>query len=61
MEKLAAGFDKTASGLRYQFIQKGNGKQAENGKTVSVHYQGSLENGKVFDSSYTRKNQLNSL
>lgn len=58
MEKLAAGFDQTASGLRYQFIQKGNGKQAENGKTVSVHYQGSLENGKVFDSSYTRKKPI---
>jgi peptidyl-prolyl cis-trans isomerase A (cyclophilin A) len=55
MEKLAAGFDKTDSGLRYQFIQKGNGKKAEAGKTVSVHYSGSLENGKVFDSSYARK------
>jgi len=43
-------------------IQKGNGKKAENGKTVSVHYSGSLENGKVFDSSYTRKkNQSNFL
>ena len=59
MEKLAAGFDKTESGLRYKMIQKGNGKQAESGKTVSVHYEGSLENGKVFDSSYPRKNQLN--
>lgn len=58
MEKLAAGFDKTDSGLRYQFIQRGNGKQAENGKTVSVHYQGSLENGKVFDSSYARKKPI---
>lgn len=58
MEKLAAGFDKTESGLRYKMIQKGNGKQAENGKTVSVHYEGSLENGKVFDSSYTRKKPI---
>jgi peptidyl-prolyl cis-trans isomerase A (cyclophilin A) len=24
-------------------------------KTVAVHYEGSLENGKVFDSSYPRK------
>lgn len=55
MEKLAAGFEKTESGLRYQFIQRGNGKKAENNKTVSVHYEGSLENGKVFDSSYKRK------
>ena len=58
MEKLAAGFDKTESGLRYKMIQKGNGKKAENGKTVSVHYEGSLENGKVFDSSYTRKKPI---
>lgn len=55
MEKLAAGFQKTESGLRYQIIQKGNGKKAEKNKTVSVHYEGSLENGKVFDSSYKRK------
>ncbi|MBS7788243.1 peptidylprolyl isomerase [Flavobacterium sp. CYK-55] len=58
MEKLAAGFDKTESGLRYKMIQKGNGKQAEKGKTVSVHYSGSLENGRVFDSSYARKKPI---
>ncbi|MBA4276170.1 peptidylprolyl isomerase [Flavobacterium sp.] len=58
MEKLAAGFEKTESGLRYQFIQKGDGKQAQAGKTVSVHYEGSLENGKVFDSSYPRKKPI---
>jgi peptidyl-prolyl cis-trans isomerase A (cyclophilin A) len=58
MEKLAAGFEKTESGLRYQFIQKGDGKKAESGKTVAVHYEGSLENGKVFDSSYPRKKPI---
>ena len=58
MEKLAAGFEKTESGLRYKMIQKGSGKKAENGKTVSVHYEGSLPNGKVFDSSYKRKNPI---
>ena len=58
MEKLAAGFEKTESGLRYQYIQRGDGKQAEAGKTVSVHYEGSLENGKVFDSSYARKKPI---
>ncbi len=58
MEKLAAGFDKTESGLRYKMIQIGSGKQAESGKTVSVHYEGSLENGKVFDSSYPRKKPI---
>jgi FKBP-type peptidyl-prolyl cis-trans isomerase len=58
MEKLAAGFSKTESGLRYQIIQKGSGKQAEKGKKVSVHYQGALENGQVFDSSYKRKQPI---
>ncbi|HEX8269071.1 MAG TPA: peptidylprolyl isomerase [Flavobacterium sp.] len=58
IEQLAAGFEKTESGLRYKFIQKGNGKKAENGRTVAVHYSGSLENGKVFDSSYTRKKPI---
>lgn len=58
MEKIAAGFDKTVSGLRYKIIQKGDGKKAEKGKKVSVHYKGSLENGQVFDSSYTRKQPI---
>jgi peptidyl-prolyl cis-trans isomerase A (cyclophilin A) len=58
MEKLAAGFEKTESGLRYQFIQRGSGKKAESGKTVAVHYEGSLESGKVFDSSYPRKKPI---
>ncbi len=58
MEKLAAGFEKTESGLRYKIIQKGNGKKAENGKTVAVHYSGALESGKVFDNSYARKKPI---
>jgi peptidyl-prolyl cis-trans isomerase A (cyclophilin A) len=58
METLAAGFEKTESGLRYQFIQRGEGKQAVAGKTVAVHYEGSLETGKVFDSSYPRKKPI---
>ncbi len=58
MEKLAAGYDKTESGLRYKIIQKGNGKQAEAGKTVAVHYKGALENGKEFDNSYSRKKPI---
>ncbi len=58
MEKLSAGFEKTQSGLRYQLIQKGNGAPAQKGKKVSVHYSGSLENGKVFDSSYSRKKPI---
>lgn len=58
MEELAAGFEKTESGLRYKIIQKGSGAQAEKQKMVSVHYEGSLPNGEVFDSSYQRKQPI---
>jgi len=58
VEKLSAGFEKTESGLRYQIIQKGNGKKAEKGRNVSVHYTGQLDNGRTFDSSYPRKKPI---
>ena len=58
LEAIAAGFNKTESGLRYQFINKGNGKKAEKGKKVAVHYKGQLVNGKEFDNSFKRKEPI---
>lgn len=58
LDKIAAGFEQTASGLRYKIIQKGDGAKAQSGQTVSVHYEGSLVNGQVFDSSYKRNEPI---
>lgn len=58
LDKIAAGFDKTESGLRYQIIQKGSGAKASQGKEISVHYKGQLADGRVFDSSYDRKQPI---
>ena len=44
----------TASGLKYTDSKVGNGVSPVRGKQVKVHYTGTLENGKKFDSSVDR-------
>lgn len=45
----------TESGLQYLDIIAGEGESPETGQSVRVHYTGSLENGRVFDSSRGRE------
>ena len=44
----------TASGLKYSDLVVGSGATPQRGQTVTVHYTGTLENGKKFDSSLDR-------
>ncbi len=42
------------SGLQYQVLKAGNGKKPSAKDTVRCHYEGTLIDGTVFDSSYQR-------
>lgn len=44
----------TPSGLKYIDIVEGTGAEPQTGQTVIVHYTGTLENGRKFDSSRDR-------
>lgn len=44
----------TASGLQYQVITEGTGASPTATSNVTVHYEGTTIDGKVFDSSYKR-------
>lgn len=52
--KVKDGVTTTASGLQYRVLAPGSGKKPGLTDTVTVHYKGTLIDGKVFDSSYTR-------
>src|SRR4051812_23488206 len=43
------------SGVTVQHLKVGAGASPKASDTVSVHYRGTLENGKEFDSSYASK------
>ena len=44
----------TASGLQYEVLNEGTGRQPKASDTVRCHYEGRLIDGTVFDSSYRR-------
>ncbi len=52
------GVTVTASGLQYKVIAPGTGKSPKATDVVEVHYEGTLINGNVFDSSYRRKETI---
>ncbi|MDR2122105.1 MAG: peptidylprolyl isomerase [Flavobacteriaceae bacterium] len=58
LEELKAEMTQTSTGLFYKITEKGTGAQAKSGDTVSVHYEGALTNGNVFDSSFARNEPI---
>jgi FKBP-type peptidyl-prolyl cis-trans isomerase FklB len=48
------GVTTTASGLQYEVMKMGSGEKPKETDEVSVHYHGTLTDGKVFDSSVDR-------
>ena len=48
------GINETESGLQFEIITEGDGEYPSLYDTVRVHYEGSLIDGTVFDSSYMR-------
>jgi len=51
---LRPGINITDSGLQYEVISEGDGPKPTVNDMVRVHYEGTLANGTVFDSSYER-------
>jgi FKBP-type peptidyl-prolyl cis-trans isomerase len=51
-------FTTTPSGLKYRVLRKGTGANPKADNKVEVNYHGWLDNGKVFDSSYERKESI---
>jgi FKBP-type peptidyl-prolyl cis-trans isomerase len=54
----ATSFTETKSGLQYRILRQGTGVAPKASSSVRVHYHGWLDNGKVFDSSYRRNEDI---
>ena len=52
--KLRPEVTTTSSGLQYEVVKEGTGRQPKASDTVRCHYEGTLIDGTVFDSSYRR-------
>ena len=48
------GVEVTESGLQYKVVNKGDGANPTKNSRVKVHYEGTLIDGTIFDSSYSR-------
>lgn len=51
-------FKTTESGLKYRILREGTGKKPTPETLVAAHYQGWLDSGKVFDSSYRKRQPI---
>lgn len=58
IKELTEKSEVTESGLRYVILEQGDGAKPERGDDLAVHYTLRLDNGKVLDSSYDRKQPL---
>lgn len=54
----SAAVEKLPSGVIVETLQEGKGKSPNASDKVKVHYRGTLENGKEFDSSYKRNEPI---
>lgn len=52
--KAEDGWQKTESGIAYKVIQAGEGTSPDRNDVATMHYEGTLLDGTVFDSSYER-------
>ena len=58
LQKNKIDVEPTISGLYYIETEKGTGPAPIPGKMVAIHYEGSFVDGRVFDSSYGRREPL---